>query len=892
MPILQTKLQPPKPTAHVIKRERLVDKLLIGFEQRHRLLLVVAPAGFGKTTLVTSWLQSVAQDEKRPFIAWLSLDQPDSELNRFLQYYVASLARAGVPVSDYLMEQVQSNSPPPTESILIDTLNVLVAFEERVIMVLEDYHQIENPAIESAVAFLIENVPDTFQLCLISRVEPNLPLPRLRARRQMSEIRAQDLRFSLEETAQFFESDGRISLNAEHVKKLEARTEGWVAGLQMAGLSLQGRSDVSRFVQNFAGSDRYVMDYLVDEVLVNLTAERQTFLLQTSILDRFCASLCDHLVQSSLTVSQTNNLESAQSTLDYFELANIFLVPLDEQRLWYRYHHLFQELLQQRFKRTIPERFLVAHERAAEWLSTNVLLEDALRHAITSKNAALIEKVAVKIARQAFSNGRISSALQSIAQAQTQLDAPSLRLQIHEGWLYAFNGQHQLISEVGLVDVDGLSINGRSFEPELMALACGLEGMRAALHANDDQARTSYQQGLTLLESENSIEFLMLSVVLGFAEMRSEAVWTGFQRLLTVFGPSIYVWSKHLPIETLATLNGLFDTPTGMIDFLESVKLTIAYVENKKLENEPGVAWLYIFQGRDFYYKNQLLAAQRCFKTAVEFSRPRGEHRAGNFVAHSELMRVFLAQGNLTEAQLIAERYFGLHETGQDGVKEFVSLKMRLLMEAGQLTEAQAIADEFEFSETDKDFVLGVGAYDVFGTLLLAQARYEAALTIFQHCLRIHKAWAFIEKEVLTLVQIASTLCGLARQFQARPYLEQAIRLGAPLGYMRCFLDADPAFASLLPELRHTAPEFVDNVSGLLENGRFDANAQLIEPLSQRELEILSLIAQGLSNRQIAEILVLSIGTVKKHAANIYGKLDVNSRTTAIVEARALGLLN
>ena len=332
-PILTTKLFVPRPRPRIVPRPRLIERLDEGLCRK--LSLVSAPAGFGKTTLLGGW---VAGSDRR--VAWLSLDAEDNDPARFLSHLVAALRTIAADIGEGVVGALRSPHPPPAESILTALLNEIVTIEDDLVLVLDDYHVIDAEPVDAALAFLLEHLTPRMHLVIATREDPSLPLARLRARGQLTELRAADLRFALSETAEFLEGAMGLSLSAEDIASLETRTEGWIAGLQLAAISMQGHSDPTSFIETFTGSHHFVLDYLVEEVLQQQPESVQSFLLRTSILDRLCGPLCDAVL--------LDPSGSGQETLEYIERANLFLVPLDEERRWYRYHHLFADLLRQR----------------------------------------------------------------------------------------------------------------------------------------------------------------------------------------------------------------------------------------------------------------------------------------------------------------------------------------------------------------------------------------------------------------------------------------------------------------------------------------------------------------------------------------------------------------
>ena len=386
-PILTTKLYIPPPQPKVVLRPRLIERLNEGLHRK--LTLISAPAGFGKTTLLSEW---VAGCEKPA--AWLSLDEGDNDPTRFLAYLVAALQTIAPNIGEGVLGVLQSPQPPPTESILTALLNEIDTVEDDFVLVLDDYHVIDGKAVDDALTFLLEHLPPGMHLVIATREDPHLPLARLRGRGQLTELRAADLRFTPDEAAEFLNQVMGLNLSAEDIAALETRTEGWIAGLQLAALSMQGLADVTSFIKSFTGSHHFVLDYLVEEVLKQQPESVQTFLLRTSILERLCGPLCDAVLLDPAV--------SGQETLEYLERANLFLVPLDNERRWYRYHHLFADLLRQRLHQsdtspTEDKEWDVAelHIRASIWYEDNGLEIEAFQHAAAANDveraARLIE---------------------------------------------------------------------------------------------------------------------------------------------------------------------------------------------------------------------------------------------------------------------------------------------------------------------------------------------------------------------------------------------------------------------------------------------------------------------------------------------------------------------
>ncbi len=410
--LLQTKLFIPPLRQTLVPRLRLIERLNQGLQLGHKLTLVSAPAGFGKTTLIGEWLGRLRLDAAKESqitdrVAWLSLDEGDNDPGRFLTYFVAALNQVegiDTTIGERALDMLQSAQPPPAEDVLVSLINEITAISGRIILVLDDYHVIDaqpvnvsasvdaSTSVDGVLTFLLEHLPPQMYLVIATREDPQLPLARLRARGQLTELRATDLRFSSSEAAEFLNQMMGLDLPAADIAVLESRTEGWIAGLQLAALALQGpismqkNEDVANLIKSFTGSHRFVLDYLIEEVLEQQAQSVQTFLFQTAVLDRLTGSLCDALTGQN----------DGQQTLEYLEQANLFIVPLDNERRWYRYHHLFADLLRQRQRQTQSEQLPILHLRASMWYEQNGFADEAIEHALRAEDfeqtAQLIEE--------------------------------------------------------------------------------------------------------------------------------------------------------------------------------------------------------------------------------------------------------------------------------------------------------------------------------------------------------------------------------------------------------------------------------------------------------------------------------------------------------------------
>jgi len=853
--------------------ERLNDGLAAG----SRLTLVSAPAGSGKTTLVSEWVAGCG----RP-AAWLSLDAGDSDPSRFLTYLIAALRTVAPGIGDGLLAVFGSPQPPPLEAMLTVLLNELVTIPSPVVLVLDDYHVLDAKPVDDALAFLVQHLPPQLHLVIATREDPALPLARLRAQDQLTELRGADLRFTTSEAAGFLNQGMDLDLSADEIAALEARTEGWIAGLQLAAISLQGRADAAGFIASFTGSNRFVLDYLLEEVLQRQPERVQTFLLRTSILGRLCGPLCDAVLLDASA--------SGQETLEYLERANLFLVPLDSERRWYRYHHLFGDLLRQRLGQNAVSSGGVdeEHLRASEWYEANDLEIEAFQHAAAGHDVERAERLVEGRGMPLHFRGALVPILHWLGSLPTTvLDArPSLWVTYAQALLSS--GQNTGI------------------EPKLQAAERALQDA-----GTDDLTR---------------------DLVGRIASVRAFLVWSPHQ-VETIIAQSRraleYLDPDNLPFRTAAALNlghayVLLGDRSGARQALTEVTAISAASGNTIYEILGSIGLGYIQE-----LDNQLGLAAETYRRAIELA-------AGlpfPFVceAHLGLARVHYQWNDLDAARQHGERSLQLAQqiADTDRPVAWEVLLARLALARGDAAGAAAVLAEADRATRQHDFVLQVA--DVATAQVLAflrQGDLPAAAHVAQaHELplsqaRVHlaqgdptgalailelyrrrmaeKAWA--DEELKALVLLAVALDAHGERPRAVEVLDEALALAEPGGFIRIFVDEGAPMARLLHEalsrgispgyLRRLLAAFPATELGQAVPSRAAAAPiGLAEPLSSRELEVLDLIAAGLTNQQIAARLYVSLHTVKSHARNIYAKLGVSSRTQAIAKGRALGLL-
>ena len=879
-PILATKLYIPPLRPQVVIRPRLIERLNEGLHRK--LTLISAPAGFGKTTLVSEWVEGI----ERP-TAWLSLDEGENDPTRFLTYLVAALRTIAANIGEGVLGVLQSPQPPPTESILTALLNEITAIPDNFVLVLDDYHLIDAKPIDHALTFLLEHLPPQMHLVIATREDPQLPLARLRARGQLTELRATDLRFTPSEAAGFLNQVMGLNLSAEDIAALETRTEGWIAGLQLAAISLQGHQDTTSFIKSFTGSHHFVLDYLVEEVLQQQPESIQTFLLRTSILDRLCGSLCDAVL--------LNPSVSGQETLEYIEHANLFLVPLDNERRWYRYHHLFADLLRQRLQQRSASStgdevgdVTALHSRASLWYEDNGLEIEAFHHAAAANDVARAERLIEGEGMPLQFRGAGAPVLNWLESLpRTALDArPSLWVTYASTLL--FGGQHTAVEQK--LQAAEAALQGTEPDDRTTDLVGRIASMRATLAVIQHDVETIITQSRRALEYLHPANLPVRTATtwtLGYAyQLQGDraAASQAYTEVISIgksFGDSIYTIAATINLGQLQEADNQLSLATR------------TYRRVLQLAGDPPqpiACEAYLGLARITYQWNDLDTAQQHGQQCLQLTR---QMESVDTFASSEvfLARLKLAQGDVSGAAAVldeAEAFVRRHSF-VFRMPEVAAAQVLILLHQGNLAAAAHLAQTHDLPISQARVHLAQRDPSTALARLLPWRRQVEA-----------KGWADERLKVMVLQAVALHMNG--EKDKAVHLLCDALALAAPRGFIRLFVDEGPPMAQLLSEAEASGmlPDYTGKLLAVLEaeaqkrenTSSLPPPAQpLIEPLSPRELEVLHLMAQGLSNQEMCERLFLALSTVKGHNRTIFGKLQVQRRTEAVARARALGLL-
>jgi LuxR family maltose regulon positive regulatory protein len=908
--LLATKLYIPAPRPDRVPRPRLTARLEAG--AAGPLTLISAPAGFGKSTLLSEWIHTGG----RP-VAWVSLDEGDNDPIRFLGYLVTALQKLRPGLGEDALTAIrhtQHPTPRTLDPILTGLLNEIHAVDGDLVVVLDDVHVLDGPEIHRILQLLLDRLPPCLHLVLATRVDPPLHLSRLRARGQLTELRARDLRFTSQEAADFLNQAMRLSLSTADVEALEERTEGWAVGLQMAALSLQGRRDVEGFIAQFTGSHRFVLDYLTDEVLSRQPEPVRDFLLRTSILTRLSAPLCDALLGA---IGEQNGRSDAQAILETLDAANLFLIPLDDTRTWYRYHHLFGTLLRHQLERQgIPAEVNALHERAGDWYAAHGYPEDALEHALA---AGALDRATDLISEHAMPRLMAADAGTVIrwirALPPEWLDRrPELRL------TYAW----ALVAQLELKEAESqvrtaeraLADAPDALGTELAAHLLTLRGLLTRSAGRTREAIGLYRRAFDLLEEDAHFLRGLLSLELGTAYLTTDepaAAERAFEEARTASeqaGNAFGVLGAEWHLAEIQIARG------RLHEALALARRSQRWAEERGGRNAPGAAMAHGVLAEIQREWNDLPAAVELAGRAWELGK-RGEIANGLLVGSLYMARVLQsledfpgALAALGRAEEIMQR------TGQPGWIAIIDL-LRCGIQLTQGWVDKDLAATEAAMRWARDFGLLDGwregfeeklpglhrlefPYLIVARILVLQRETGTALELLagarERAERTGRMRSVIE--ILTLEALVRDSRG--EREPALACLRRALALAEPEGFVRIFVDEGPELAGLVRQAAPGAvsPEYARRLAEAFGEEApppppppRPVSQPLREPLSDREIEVLQLIATGLSNADAGRKLFIASSTVKKHLENIYAKLGTRNRTQAIARAREAGLL-
>ena len=885
---LTTKLHTPSPSQLLVLRPRLTAALSKALTSS--LTLVSAPAGYGKSTLVSSWLR----DSDTPSV-WLSLDEGDNDPIRFLQYFILALQRIVPTIQPDLLGVLQKKQLDSFEALMNILINEIDRQAAPFVLVLDDFHNIQAPPVLEMVTHLLEHMPPQMHLVLLTRTDPLLPLPRFRVHSQLVEIRANQLRFTREESASFLNEAMRLRLSIDSIAALEMRTEGWIAGLQLAALSMQACKDIHSFVSAFTGSHHHIVDYLTEEVL-KLQPERvRMFVLQTSILSSMCGSLCDAVVEPG-----DAGLENGQAMLEALEAMNLFVIPLDDRRQWYRYHHLFADVVNLRLKHLFPQKLPELHRRASQWYEQNAMISEATHHAIMAGNQARAAQLVEQNGCSLLMRGEGFTLLKWVESVAPYTQTHPW-LSILKSWGLALTGNLDQV-EPTLRMAEGLfSPLSPAIEAKIMlGSIAAVRAYMANVHGEAQHAADYAHKALEYLPVSNDFSCSMRSVA---TSIHGDASWINgdLEEARNAYLEAVQLSEAAGNIYmTLIAKSNMANVLTEQGELHQAARIYAETLQNACYPNGqelPMADRLFAGLGSISYEWNHLEDADQHIQRCIELCKQWGNT---NLLAKSYVMLAWLeqARSNLNKAQeamraaelMLIERRLSPR---QSSLIQLALAHWWILQgsqeRASQLIQRLGLNGDDELpSACEPEYLLLL-------RLLLAQGEVDAALSLAERLL--HKAEAAKRvRRVIELLVLQALIFQKKKDIdQALVVLGKALSLAQPEGYVRIFLDEGESMVKLLFQAKaHRIGQ--GYASDLLTTqgeaaGMELPSAQLLsKPLTLRELEVLKLIEAGCSNQDIADQLVISMPTVKRHISNIYAKLDVESRTQAVSLGKELRL--
>ncbi len=925
--LLCTKLYVPPLRPSLVPRPHLIARLNRGLHRK--LTLVSAPAGFGKTTLVSGWINDLqltlnasSSDTINQIVnrksktvnraAWLSLDEGDNDLNSFLIYFIAAIQTVEPDIGLEPLAALQSSGVANSDAILMALLNEIASLPQSLVLIFDDYHVIENQSIDKAVTFLLDHLPATMHLVITTRIDPPLPLARLRGRGQLTEMRVADLRFTNEEATTFLNQMMHLELSAENIAALGSRTEGWITGLQLAALSLQERdaAHVTRFIQSFTGIHHHILDYLVEEVLQQQPPRLQSFLLQTSILTRLTGSLCEAVCDFE---NDSPNHSDGHTLLNQLAKSNLFIVPLDDERRWYRYHHLFADLLRYRLQReqasTIPE----LHRRASKWHEEHGFIDRAIRHAIAADDLEQAARMVDEHSDPANERGEVSTVRRWFELLPDEMIRSDPSLSVACAWTLFLNGQISAVED-RLQDAETLLAKQTTpvnFE-QVAELFGKINALRAILFGAQGKPMRGIELAQQLLEhipednlSARGITLLTLGGLFRDVGDITQAS-RSFAEAVTILLASENILAAVMAVEQLVRLLVMQGQLVQAVEVCKEM-LNLSAGSNAQGKQQALISDMSrAILSKVLYERNELADAELYVRQGIKQAKRGGFFQSLVF-GQILLARILQARGDADGANKMLQAAIKSNQmnSSQRYHTELTACQVQLWLAQNDLDTASRWAQESNLSAEVEFNPQNEFEHISLARVLIAQGRAESdgktlakALELTNRLTLSAESAGRMGHLIELLILQALALDAQGNLDQALSCLERALVLAEPQGFVRIFLDNGNPIIHLLKEAarRNIAADYAIKLLNLIDTDNqpdvpnHSPSSLLVDPLSDRELEVLHLIAQDLSYQEIAEQIMVSLNTVRTHVKNIYSKLMVHKRSEAVAKARELNL--
>lgn len=921
-PLLQTKLYIPPIRAELVSRPRLLERLNEGLSPtqgfRRKLTLVSAPAGFGKTTLVSEWIASGDRSA-----AWLSLDEGDNDPARFLVYFIAALQTLVPNLGKEVLAALQSPQPPPDESLLTALLNEIVTVQDNFVLVLDDYHVIDTPAIDEALTFLLEYLPPQLHLVIATREDPPLALARLQANNELIEIRAGDLRFAKDDAEHFLNEVMGLSLSQADIAVLEDKTEGWIVGLQLAGLSILDRPDPSSFIAALSGSHRFILNYLTEEVLNQQPKEIQQFLQQTSILDKLNADLCNAVTRRA----------DSRFVLERLLNANLFLIPLDDEQQWYRYHHLFTDLLRGLENTFQKDSRTELHLRASRWYARAGMVSEAIQHALAATDYAMAVSLLEAHASAMIMQGYAKSVHGFVQAIPVGWQSHSPKTNLAFAWMHLLRGTYAQASpylerlEVAFADPLAGSEEGVALKAEWFAMRALLLNMQGKATAS----MNLITQALAIVPESDS----RVSSLIYYAQAGAHQVMNHYTKAVEAYQMAIrHGRMAENFVAEMMSVAGLANLALehGQLRLAFEIASPASARAERSGSPSPIRAVVHGVLGQVYYQWYQVEEAREHILRAIQLSTL-GGYGTGTTFYRVLLSRLLQIEEDLEAATRECQEAVDLMQPGAPTYlqSQVISQQVRVYLARNLLSVAEMTlqGQEFSYQDTfsfpdlppDQNLTYPIGLlYNSSLHVLLHQAQIKRDLVslrlgieLADNLIAIARQGQYVLVALEALLLRAQMHATLGNDQASRADYVSALGLAEPEGFIGIFIEQGTSIAEALADLGRRdqlgaiQPSFVKSILAAFPQSRAVGTAlddhpplnlgagtprlELIEPLTERELEVLCLMAEGLKYQEIATRLFISLNTVRSHVKAIYRKLNVNNRTKAIELAHQLQLL-
>ena len=884
-PLVVTKIKIPPVRENRVRRPRLLAQLRAGLDRR--LSLISSPAGFGKTTLLSEF----AVECDRP-AAWFSIGPEDDDAVRFMSYLIASLDSIETGWGQSLYPMLQSPKPENLETLTAVMINEISSDFPPFVLILDDYHLISSPEIHRAVAYIVEHQPENMNLIIATRADPPLPLSRLRVRDQLSELRESDLRFTGEEAEVFMHQVMALDLEADQITALERRTEGWAAGLQLAALSLQDQDDKRRFVEEFAGSNRYILDYLGHEVLEQLSQEVREFLLFTSILDRLSGSLCEGVTL----------LPNSQEILEFLESNNLFIQALDQECTWYRYHRLFKEYLLKTQNMEMPGMEIELHLRASTWFQQQAMLDEAIEHGLAAGDQTRAINLIEEAALEKLMRSETSSLIRWIETLPDDVVEDHAELCLIHAWALMLRGGplEKVISRLEIIEK-------KLDDDRLLGSAAAIRALLASIDGRPEDSLQFSQRALRLVPENDLFTRSLLMDNLGMVNLMLGDFGAAVGNFALAVELSQQAGNLMISVGGLCNMAGIWMLQGQLKRAWEANIQALDLATDKRGRRLPVAGKALLGLGEIAREWNDLPEAAAYLEEGLQLFQTYGE--LGSILSYVSLARINEIQGEYSAAQEILNRArhlahnFKASQMDDDLVDSY---QVQLWLVMGEQKRAEHWVEEEQLVELVKSHAPSARFDPVWeirsqtlARLYMSQAEYQAAFEVIEPLLEAANKNQRMRSVIKFLAMQAVLFYMLGDLNNALKTLNQALDLGKEEGFIRTFLDEGEPMVQLLYKaaadgyhkeyIGRLLKEFASEVP--ISKRGFD-QSELVEPLSSREIEVLELLAGGKSNQEIAGILHISLSTVKGHTSSIYGKLGLHNRTQAVSRGRDLGIIN